>query len=474
MAGRRTGLGGARSGLFWHAMRIAAELQPRWMVAENVDGLLSSTCTCPGNHACVRAGRAVRCGRWSKRHRIFIPHVLHNVDGGACPGGCMASHGGAMGTVVGAMVERGYGIAYRVLDAQYFGVAQRRNRLFLVGHLGGGDGPATVLLEPESSSGDSAAGSGPEQGTAGSAGGSAAVTGTIRSHPRPGSNSDGNIVAGTLQGGGNRGYRIGAEDAASNHLVSLALTAQMHRLDGTAETLIPFDRAQLTHPANWSNPKPGDPAPTLAETGQLYVAHSVMGEDVARPLRSAGHDASEDGTGRGTPIIAVPALAVPLTAGVAATPGVNEPGRRKEDDANIVAFAVAGDFSTGDDLAPTVRHGRGQPGNVSGPQMAARRLTPMECERLQGFPDGWTLAVWTAKGYKEQADAPRYRQLGNAVAVPVAQWIAVRIAAYENRNPRNVAASRAGHDGHRSAVHRDVAPPPQAADPAQVQHRRSR
>ena len=139
VAGRRAGLAGARSGLWWEVQRLLAESRPRWFVGENVPGLLSSVCE---------------------------PE---------CDGGCMAVHGGAMGSVLGSLAELGYGVAYRILDAQFFGVPQQRRRVVIVGHLGAPFGAAAqVLLEPESGGGDSAAGweAGPDvaEGVAGGAG----------------------------------------------------------------------------------------------------------------------------------------------------------------------------------------------------------------------------------------------------------------------------------------------------------------
>ena len=102
VAGKRAGLEGGRSGLFWHIVRLAKELQPKWLILENVPGLLSS------------------------------------------------NGGQDMGTVLGALGECGYGFAYRVLDAQYFGVPQRRRRVFIVGCLGDtGGAPAEVLALSE-------------------------------------------------------------------------------------------------------------------------------------------------------------------------------------------------------------------------------------------------------------------------------------------------------------------------------------
>ena len=112
VAGHRQGLAGARSGLFWEVVRLLDETHSRWFVGENVPGLLSS------------------------------------------------NGGQDMGAVVGALGDLGYGVAYRVLDAQHFGVPQRRRRVFFVGHFGEPwSAPAEVLFELKGGAGDSAAGS---------------------------------------------------------------------------------------------------------------------------------------------------------------------------------------------------------------------------------------------------------------------------------------------------------------------------
>lgn len=180
---------------------------------------------------------------------------------------------------------------------------------------------------------------------------------------------------------------------------------------------------------------------------------------VTHALTSEGADASEDGTGRGTPIVTYsPDVAAPLTAGTAASSGVNPPGRRQEDDVNIIAFdwQTAGSDRTRPNvstertsaigvtnrdavaihenqrceitttsMAGTLKTGGGKPGRGYPAVMAetvVRRLTELECERLQGYPDGWT---------DEQSGAARYRQLGNSVAVPVVEWIARRLIAVD-------------------------------------------
>ena len=130
VAGKRAGLDGARSGLFWEICRLLGECRPAWFVLENVPGLLSS------------------------------------------------NGGRDMGAVIGALVDRGYGIAYRVLDAQHFGVPQRRRRVVIVGHLGDdGRTPAAVLAVGESVRGDSAQSQQEGQEVAGTLGGGAGSRG---------------------------------------------------------------------------------------------------------------------------------------------------------------------------------------------------------------------------------------------------------------------------------------------------------
>ena len=196
IAGRRAGLEGSRSGLWWEVVRLLDETRSRWFVGENVPGLLSS------------------------------------------------NSGQDMGAVVGALGELGYGFAYRILDAQFFGVPQRRRRVFFVGHFGEPwSAPAEVLFEPEGSAGDSAqgcetgtgvaAGSACGAGFASRTGGGLAPTLTARYRKGLGRMGDDPYVVedgpdthththtttSTLQGGGKRGYRIDAESAAGNHLI---------------------------------------------------------------------------------------------------------------------------------------------------------------------------------------------------------------------------------------------------------------
>ena len=371
LAGARRGMGhGTRSGLFWHIIRLLADFRAAWVVLENVPGILSATCPCTGDGACLARG-AVRC-----------PGDLHSVTGGACEGGCVPTHGGVMGAVIGALGELGYGLAWRVLDAQHFGVPQRRRRVVIVGRLGdSGAAPARVLLEPYGSRGDLA--EGVEEGPDTTPGAARGVVSALTANgvgicgPDDNQAQAGHFVPMTFQ----KVIRSGARDADGN------LPPEVWAERDIAATLNLNDLGSETR------------AVELVVTR----ATTTLG-DRTHALTAEGHDASEDGTGRGTPIIAAT-----LTAGTS-HPSVSAPGRRQEDDHNLVAFHTE-----------------------------VRRLTPLECERLQGHPDNWTKVATRPDGTThEQSDTQRYRQMGNGVAVPVFEWVARRVIAEDSRMRREV------------------------------------
>ena len=130
---------------------------------------------------------------------------------------------------------------------------------------------------------------------------------------------------------------------------------------------------------------------------------------VAHSLRAEGFDAGEDGTGRGTPLVPV---------AYAFQPRIARNGRGDMGDVVNALNAQSGETGKGD-AAPCVAT-----------QMAVRRLTPTEAERLQGFPDGYTAIPWKKKPAEDCPDGPRYKALGNSMAVPVMRWIGRRIAAH--------------------------------------------
>jgi DNA (cytosine-5)-methyltransferase 1 len=279
VAGLRLGLGDPRGNLALGFAQLAQRTRPRWIVWENVPGVLS------------------------------------------------ASSGRDFGAILGAMAELGYSFAYRVLDAQHFGVPQRRRRVFLVGHSSGDwRRPAAVLFEPDSLRRDPASSRKARQAVASDA-------------------------------------ALGSE---SSDIAQCLTTGTGQRYDPETETLIPA------------------------------VTHTLRGE---------GFDASEDGTGRGTPLVPIPFDTTQITS--AANRSVPKPGSPCHP---LAAGAHAPAIAT---------------------HLAVRRLTPTECERLQGFPDGYTQIPWRKKPAEQCPDGPRYKALGNSMAVPVMHWIGSRIAAVD-------------------------------------------
>lgn len=162
---------------------------------------------------------------------------------------------------------------------------------------------------------------------------------------------------------------------------------------------------------------------TAPQVVNALTHNSIVGLD---DNTAEGADASEDETGRGTSLVAF---------GLRANPG----GVGQGHNTNYVPVAFGHrqglDPQASEDVTPTLRTGGGGAGvSVAA---AVRRLTPVECERLQGFPDGWTAKRaelvlsgnrWTASGVVSAAsDSARYRQLGNSIAVPVFAWVAQRM-----------------------------------------------
>jgi DNA (cytosine-5)-methyltransferase 1 len=260
--------------------------------------------------------------------------------------GVLSSNGGRdFGTLLGGLAELGYGFAYRVLDAQFFGVAQRRRRVFVVGHFGDWRRAAAVLFERESMLG----------------------------HPAP-RRETGKGIAPTLSARTKGGGGLGTDFDCDGGLIAHSLRGEGFDASedgtgrGTPLVPVPFDTTQITSAANRSNPKHGDPC---------------------HPLAAEGHP---------------PAIAF-------------------ECKSDVHSVCLGSDPIHARELAMPQTRRNGDPGVVQyGP--AVRRLTPTECERLQGFPDGYTSVP--VRG-KPAADGPRYKSLGNSMAVPVMAYIGQRI-----------------------------------------------
>ena len=513
VAGLRKGLSDPRGGLMLTYLEIARRLRPRWVVWENVPGVLSS------------------------------------------------NGGRDFGSFLGALGELGYGWAYRVLDAQWVrtqrhprAVPQRRRRVFVVGCLGDARAAAAVLFERESVQRDSAPRRAKGQGAAADASDGAGagqwpadICSTLNAsfgekmgledqhalHGAPmfvpqGTWWDGSDCAATLtkqnangaqrmpdkdnlgavlqpividraafnqvenaqydpvireddampsmvargphavaypidtqnmtEGHSSGGLGFGQDGDPSftvtkghshavaigtdmyNHAITGDVAATMTKASGgpaaSGSTVMQAHGFYSTGGTHGVNQHPevspavkvgsglGIPSPPAvafsckdhgADAGTVAPTMRAMPHDgshangggqiaVAHALRGEGFDASEGGTGRGTPIIPV---APSLTAS-------NDPSRSPQS-AEVTQQVAA----------------------VHAATMTVRRLTPRECERLQAFPDDYTLIPWRKKPADQCPDGPRYKALGNSMAVNCMEWIGERIAAYEAKETRH-------------------------------------
>lgn len=475
VAGKRRGMvegSETRSSLFFEQVRIWRESDAPYFLWENVLGAFSSN-----------GGRDFAA-------------VLSSLVGSAIavPASGWRSGGVAAGRTGVA--------AWRVCDAQFFGVPQRRRRVFVLCSRAGGVDPAVVLSLAEGLPGDSAPSVEAGEGVARAAEGRAHAT------------SRGGVVAPTISGGahpgsynGQDGAQIaeaiilasGQANAETGRGVSPALTAltalheapilstplgalsfdtkgtevqvdidiaatlrgmqhdQSKANGGGQMGVIAFDRAQITHPENRANPQPGDPAPTLAKGGTMHVAQAFKASHFTR-----GKD--------GAPSEVAPTLSMDADRGDQDTL-VSQPLAVNVSDSVAKLEGVMGTLSS-----------RESSGGVGGgAQMNAvlagvpRRLLPIECERLQGWPDNHTdMGLYTAEDFDALAeacetdvqlsdndiviealnksakkfrakakairkkgitvalalsDSARYRLCGNGVAKPVPAWIGFNLRA---------------------------------------------
>ena len=369
VAGLRQSLDDKRGQLTLEFVRLANAIdsarslrgkRPVTVVWENVPGVLNT----PDN--------AFGC---------FLAGLVGEDDPLVAPGGRWSNAGYVRGPARAA--------AWRILDAQYFGVAQRRRRVFVVASAGG-IRPESVLFELDGVRRDSAPRREAGQGTT-------------------------NDVAPCLTSGGMGVERIG-DTRGQDPVVA-----------------VPDVIGTLTK--QFGNQSIGAPE---VDAG-LYLPVSATG-DVFHTLRAEGFDASEDGTGRGVGAVAVTILEVGKRTGTSTTDPRAGLGIAEDGDPMYAlqagaqhGVAVAFGVSENPDLAHCLRSGASKADKHESttyvvPGMQVRRLTPTECERLQGFPDGHTLIPWRGKPAEDCPDGPRYKALGNSMAVPVMRWIGARIA----------------------------------------------
>ncbi len=290
-------------------------------------------------------------------------------------------------------------IAWRVLDAQFFGVAQRRRRVFVVASARRGFDPAAVLFELDSVRRDSA----PRRETQ-----KAVAALTARGVGTCGAD-DNQAQAGHLIafGGGNTAGHIDVATACTAHGIRLDFDTETFAVHGTQD---PDTNCELAHTLGRNN---GQENACIAFSYKDNGADATS--DLSPTIRAGNHDKSHANSGQ------PPAIAYAFKAGQGAKAGGI--GYAEEQSPTLTSA------SSGTNLAPAVMHG-----------VAVRRLTPIECERLQGFPDNHTLIGWRGKDADECPDGPRYKAIGNSMAVPVMRWIGERIAAalpVEVPAPRN-------------------------------------
>jgi DNA (cytosine-5)-methyltransferase 1 len=340
--------------------------------------------------------------------------------------GVLSSNGGKdFGVFLGALGELGYGFAYRILDAQYFGVAQRRRRVFVVGYLGDWRRAAAVLFERDSLQGNPAPSRKKRESIAPTIKASIGTGGVDVEHP---------MIVNALCAADAKG--VGNQYLADHKCVVQPIALAENTIGRKPE-----------NGGNGDGFTDGGPMYTLNATGvhgvaqpiayaldslasnSMKSANPVSGcneVDVSKTLdTSRGLDPScnQGGIAVAQPMV-VHGTQDPCVSDIAFAQGRNNGGE------NVLIKAVGTDLYNGNitgDVAATM----GTPGsssNASGPtvmqSMAVRRLTPVECERLQGFPDTYTDIK--SKG-KATPDGPRYKALGNSMAVPVMAWIGKRI-----------------------------------------------
>ena len=328
VAGLRKGLDDPRGNLMLTFLAIAERYRPRWLVWENVPGVLSS------------------------------------------------NRGKDFGTLLGAMGEIGYGFAYRICDAQYWGVPQRRRRVFVVGCAGNWRRAAAVLFERHS----------------------------LQGHPAP-SRKARQEIAGTVttRAGSGGGGGLGTDEACSGYL----------------QPTWPAEIASTLNAA--FGDKQGLEDQHINSGAPLFVPDNVG------PLTARMHKGP-----RGTEAVEsnhVIAFGAQNSAAQGDRVSTDVTPTLDKSKTPAVAIGIDNDHNAAVELiGPLTRGPQGSPRNAVMQASAVRRLTPKECERLQGFPDDYTQIPWRNKPAENCPDGPRYKAMGNSMAVPVMRWIGERIS----------------------------------------------
>jgi DNA (cytosine-5)-methyltransferase 1 len=461
-----------------------------WELNESIDILVGGTPCQSFSVAGLRKGLEDPRGNLMLTYCGILDHfrpkwcVWENVPG------VLSSNGGRdFGSFLGALVELGYGFSYRVLDAQYFGVAQRRRRVFVVGHLGDWKPAAEVLFESESlrrntkksrKEGQEIANcltkspsSHSSYNPARSEGNAVVVekVGTLLARDYKGLGSFDhdkmvvssigycNDLAPTLTSSGAGISRVGNDTTADSQYIVQQAFRKGRRAqsvndfktwvdDGKANTLNTFDLGDVrtTHAIALAEntigrqPQNGGNGNGFTEDGPMYTLNATGVHGVAHAFKVRG---GCEGGGKGylgsdekafiistvqDQQIAIGVDTYNLTENTNTTQTLRGFGHIDHVGGVIQPIAWDAELNAKEQLMGTLLRG-GEGGRTDGvmqSNMAVRRLTPVECERLQGFPDNYTNIKTNCP------DGPRYKALGNSMAVPVMKWIGERINAINN------------------------------------------
>lgn len=362
---------------------------------------------------------------------------------------------GGKWTNAGAVFSPKRAVAWRTLDAQYFGVAQRRRRCFVVASARTGFNPAAVLFEFGGVRRDSA----PSRSTGQSVAGYVESSfGQYREDAIAGTSK----ASGGVLGGGSETFITQEVVGTLDRECGGTKLSHQTALSGH---LLPVVQVYETHPADSRVREMGDVCQTVTSRwgtggGNIPLAmqsHPLVLEDQGGSVINTRQDGTV-GTLRAQthghePSVLHPMIFQDSQFGVKEydSAGTIRAGRIPEHqmviqniDATLnkselpLGFNGRGDGSDWQiDMTPTMRALANTNGKQAGGaglsimhQMAVRRLTPIECERLQGFPDNYTNIPWRKK--PESPDSPRYKAMGNSMAVPVMRWIGKRIQMVEN------------------------------------------
>jgi DNA (cytosine-5)-methyltransferase 1 len=329
IAGLRKGLGGERSGLFHEIIRLTDELRPQFLILENVAGLLSS------------------------------------------------KQGKDMGIVITALVERGYGVCWRMLDSQNFGVPQRRRRIFIVASLGDHRKPVEILFERES--------------------GFWNLETSRKKRKTITRKAETSVAVNSFQ----KAKRAQSVDDYESW-VEAEVVPTLNVFDsGDSRTTTIVTQEPVLFEGN----RVGDPRVHENVSPSVIARWGTGGNNVPLAFNLRNDDKANNFT----------VYETEQTTSITAL----QPSPLTHRSQTLIAQRQSNSEFVMDKISSTVTaHEHKQFSDLIIGEPVVRRLTPKECERLQGFPDDWTAS---------QADSSRYKMMGNAVSVPVVEWIARRM-----------------------------------------------